>query len=209
MGLPDTLPGKLYLLAYPPDAACLRRRGELGLVLRAAALTDLLQRGLIADRAGCPLPDRPAPARLDPVLRSVLDQITESKPHGWERWVRTKDRPFTLAVRDRLSEEGYLDLAEHRVLGLFPTLRPVPRDQSVRQRLAAEVEAAFTGPAEQVEPWRAAVVALAAAGDMSTVLPRQRRRAERARIAELTALTGPAPAALRRAVRARHAAYSS
>ncbi|MFF7632471.1 GPP34 family phosphoprotein [Kitasatospora sp. NPDC008050] len=209
MDLPDTLPGKLYLLTYPPDSERQRHRGELGLALRAAALTDLLQRGLLADRSGCPQPDRPAPARLDPVLRSVLDQITESKPHGWERWVRAKDRAFTSVVRDRLSEEGYLDLAEYRVLGLFPTLRPVPRDPSVRGRLATEVDAAFTGPAQQVEPWRAAVVALAAAADLHTVVSRQRRRAERARIAELTTLTGPVPPALRRAVRSRRAAYSS
>ncbi|GAB2703175.1 GOLPH3/VPS74 family protein [Kitasatospora kifunensis] len=208
MDLPETLPGKLYLLAYPPDAERQRNRTPLSLLLRAAALTDLLQRGLLADQDGRPQPDRPAPSRLDPVLRTVLDQIAESKPHGWEYWVRRNDRAITHAVRDRLSEEGYLDLREYRVLGLFPALRPLPRDQSVRQRLGAEIEAAFTGPAQQVEPWRAAAIALAAPAELRTVLTRQRQRAEQARIAELTTLTGPVPAALRRAIRARRAAYS-
>ncbi|WP_329562246.1 GOLPH3/VPS74 family protein [Kitasatospora sp. NBC_01266] len=209
MDLPDTLPGRLYLLAYPPDSDRLRYRSDLDLLLRAAALTDLLQRGLLADRDGRPEPDGPAPSRLDPVLVTVLDEVAESRPRRWEHWVRVKGRAIKPAVRDRLGEQGYLDLVEHRVLGLFPTLRPVPREPDVRRRLAAEFEAAFTRPAAEVEPCQAAAVALAAAGEMRTVLSRQRQRAERDRIAELTARTGPVPRALRSAIQGRRAAHSA
>ena len=210
MDLPDTLPGRIYLLAYPPDKDRVAHRSQLGLLLRAAALTDLLQRGLLSDQHGRARSDGLAPDGLAPVLAAVLDRIAASRPRSWEHWVTADERGTARAVRDLLCEQGRLDLTEYRVLGLFPGRRAVPRDPAVRQQLATGVEAALAaGTAAEVEPWQAAVVSLAAAAELRPVLSRRRQHEQRARIAELTAITGPVPPALRRAIRSRRAAMSS
>lgn len=214
MKLPDTLPARMYLLAYQPSRGRHVQRTDLGLILRAAALVELLQRGLLVDGggkgsgegegSGTARPGSPAPAGLDPVLAGVLDQIEGSRPRRWEHWVRTGDRATARAVRDQLVADGTLDLEERRVLGLFPALRPVPSDPAVREHLLTAFAAALDGPLPQVEPWQAAMVTLAAEGRLHNVLAFRRRRELRDRIKELAQSAGPVPKALRRALDARH-----
>jgi Golgi phosphoprotein 3 (GPP34) len=209
MNLPRTLPARLYLLAYRPERGRMTQSGDLGLMLRAAALTDLLQRGLLRDDRGAAVPGDPKPTRLeDPLLTAVLERIADSRPRTWEHWVKVDSHTASRTVRERLAEDGTLELEQHRVLGLFPTLRPVPVDPEVRERLLAGFSAALTDPLPQVEPWQAALVALADAGRLRHLLSDRQRRGQRARIRELTALTGPVPRALLRAIRARQAAQS-
>ncbi len=210
MDFPDTLPGQLYLLAYPSGSDRLASGCELGLLLRAAALTELLLCGLLQDRDRCPHPDGPAPPQLDPVLAGVLDRITASRPRRWEHWVKADERATMRAVRDLLCAQGRLELVGHRVLGLFPAERPLLRDPAAREHLAAAVRATLDRDrVGEDDPRLAAVVSLAAAGGLRTVLSRRQRREHRARIAELTAITGPVPPALRSAIRGRRAAHSA
>ncbi|MCX4751074.1 GPP34 family phosphoprotein [Kitasatospora sp. NBC_01287] len=209
MDLPDTLAGRLYLLAHRPGSHRLTRRSDLGVMLRAAALTDLLQQGLLVDQGGHPRPGRPAPARLDPLLADTLDRITAApRLRSWRHWTAADPTGALRTVRGRLVEQGLLDLTEHRVLGLFPTLRPQPRDPRTHERLTAAIEQALTDPLPRVAPWQAALVSLAAAGDLRTALSGPQRRAHRERLAELTALTGAPAPALRHVVRSRRAARS-
>jgi len=208
MELRPSLPAQVYLLAYRPDRGRLAQRSDLGLMLRAAALTELLQRGLLNDDRDKAAIGDPAPAGLDPLLAEVLEQVAASRPRRWEHWIKVGNRAAPRAVRDQLTEDGPLELTRHRVLGLFPTLRPALVDPAPHQRLLAEFTSALTDPLPRVEPWQAALVSLADAGRLRHVLSGRQRREHRSRIRDLTALAGPAPSALRHAIQARHAVES-
>ncbi|MDH6141984.1 MULTISPECIES: GOLPH3/VPS74 family protein [Kitasatospora] len=205
--VPDTLQGKLFLLAYDPDKGRLTSRSNLDLLLRAAGLADLLRLGLIRDDRGRPVAVAPAPAGLDPLLAEPLRLIAQSRPRSWQRWIGRR-RPTVREVRGSLADQGVLRLEERRVLGLFHAVRIEPRDPRARKQLTAAVSAALRDPISRVEAADAALVALAHAGELTLVLSRQQRREEKARIAELADLCGPVPAALRRAIRSRRAAQS-
>ncbi|MEV7779668.1 GPP34 family phosphoprotein [Kitasatospora sp. NPDC088351] len=205
MELPGTLPGQLYLLAHDPERGRLTGTHNLEPLLRAAALTDLLQRGLLRDANGRPEVTGRAPAGLDPVLAGILTELADGRPRRWRNWIGRRRRT-TRAVRDGLAATGWIRLDEHRVLGLFRTVRPTPRDPRVRKALAAAVSSALHGPLSRVEPGDAALVALADAARLALVLPRKLRREQRERIAALAALCGPVPRALRQAIAARDSA---
>ena len=200
MDPPETLPARLYLLAYDPAKARLTARGRLGYVLRAAALAELLLGGHIEDAGGRPRAAARTPLPSDPVLAAVLDEIGQSRPRAWQHWVRRHSGAAKAAVAERLTAGGWIELQPRRVLGVVPVTRVVLREPPVLGRLGDRVRAALraTMPAASVEPRDAAMVALAAAGELSTVLPRAQRREHKQRIAELTEVTGPVAAALRK-----------
>lgn len=209
MDLPDTLPGKLYLLALDPERGRPVGRADLGLLMRAAALTDLLQRGLLQDTPGGPTAAGAAPKGLSPLLTELLARIAESRPRSWAWWIRLRDRPSgpsrpVHAVREELAATGWIRLEEHRTLGLFPSVRISERNPRARKALLAAVSAALRGRLSVVEPADAAMVALANAAQLRTVLTWRERRAYRERLAELTARSGPAPRELRAAIVARN-----
>lgn len=197
-----SLPDRLYLLA--------RRRGtDFAMVLRAAALTELWQRGLIEDRDGRPAPGAVPPRSLDPYLARVLESLGDSRSRSWRRCVGRARGRERRAVRDSLAERGVIELEERRILGTIPFLSPVAADGQLPEALRTAVTATLEDPAESVTPEQAALIALAAAGDVRSVLSRRQRRTQRARLADLTARSGPAVPALRAALRARRVARSS
>ncbi|MEY9949119.1 GPP34 family phosphoprotein [Kitasatospora sp. GAS1066B] len=213
MDLPDTLPARLYLLAFRPGTRQFSYHRHLGLIMRAAALTELLQRGLLIDDRGRPRLGRPAPAGLDPVLAAVLAEIAEQRPRrvlrprSWRRWIAANPGVTERAVRDRLRDDGLVIVSDHRARGLFPNRTRIRCDPAAHRQLVAVVEATLSGPVEAVEPWQAALVALAAAAELGAVLDGRTRWANRHRIRELKALTGPTPDALHRAIVAKRSAY--
>jgi Golgi phosphoprotein 3 (GPP34) len=81
MELPESLPARLYLLAYDRRRQRLTARTQLGYVLRAAALADLELRGNLTDQDG---KARVAGDRVvaDPVLDAVLQEIAGSRPRS-------------------------------------------------------------------------------------------------------------------------------
>ncbi|WP_035796724.1 GOLPH3/VPS74 family protein [Kitasatospora mediocidica] len=214
MDLPDTLAGKLYLLACDPETQRLVSRTDLDLLLRAAALTDLQLRGLLQDVDGKPSATGRAPQDLNPVLADLLSRIAETGPHSWGWWIRlhgrgnSPDRPAhpVRSVQDDLAKRGWIRVEEHRVLGLFNRSQITERDPRVRKALAATASTTLRGPVSQVEPADAALVALADAGQLRTVVTRSQRSEFRDRLAVLTEQTGPVPPALRNAVHSRNAA---
>jgi hypothetical protein len=209
MSLPDSLPGRLYLLACEPRTGRLVAQPGFGCLLRAAALTDLLLAGQLADDQG--RPRTTGRSRVaDPVLAAVRSQVDGSRPRSWQHWVKTRERATARAVRDQLAADGWVRLEPRRLLGIVPTTRVMLRDAAARQQLAATVDDALrrTLPLSQVDPRDAALVALSAAAEQRTVLTRRQRREHRERITRLTELTGPAAPALRKAVRATQAAAS-
>ena len=104
------------------------------------------------------------------------------------------------AVRDQLVAGYRIELRRYRMLGLLPAQRIVLRDRFERDRVVGAVDAAL-GDGWPVGDRTAALVAVAAAARMRTVLPRARRRAHRDRIAELTSRSAPVPNVLRTVLR--------
>jgi hypothetical protein len=201
---PDTLPAQLFLLAVDPARRRLTGRSELGYVLRAAALVDLQLTGHLVDDGGRPkAADNPEPP--DPTLEPVLRQVTADPRRRWAYWVRRDARRATGTVREQLVEGRRIELQPYRILGLVPATRIVVLEPFGRDRIVGAVEAALSD-GWPVGARTAALVALAAAARMRTVLPAGRRRAHRERIAQLTARTGPVPRALRRVLRDLRAA---
>ncbi|MFF7636462.1 GPP34 family phosphoprotein [Kitasatospora sp. NPDC008050] len=208
MDLPDTLAGRLRLLAFHSDSGRPAGYLDLDFALHAAALTDLLLRGLLVDRVSRADRRGPVPARLAPELQSILcgSALTQRQTARWDVLIERPAGTTAIgrAIDERLREGGFLRFAEDRGAGLFPAQRPFLHDVAARERLAGAVEAALVRPIEEVQPWQAALVVLAAECGIHTALSCARRRAERARLTELRALVpGPIPLAVRRVVRER------
>ena len=83
------------------------------------------------------------------------------------------------------------------------------RDRRAVKQYADEVRAELRGPASRTEPRTAAVLALAARGEIATVISRSERREYRQRLDELAVYTGPIADSLRKAWRAKQAQMAS
>jgi hypothetical protein len=200
---PDSLPAQLFLLAVDPARRRLTGRGELGFVLRAAALVDLQLSGHLVDDGGRPkAPGMPGPS--DPVLDPILAQVAAAPRRRWAYWVRKDARETVRWVRQQLVAGRRIELEPHRILGVLPARRIIVLDPFARDRIVGAIDAAL-GDGWPVGERTAALVALAAAGGMRTVLPPSRRRAHRKRLAELTARSGPVPTVLRKVLRGHRA----
>ncbi|GII80577.1 hypothetical protein Sru01_55590 [Sphaerisporangium rufum] len=209
MNLPETLPERLYLLAYDP------RRGRpvagfrLGYLLRAGILAELLLRGDLTDTGGRPKAARAHSA--DPLLDPVLQQIAAARPRSWQRWVSRATGAAVRDVRARLAAGGWIRLETHRVLGIFPYTKVTVRDPRVPKQLASTAASALKGgrPVERLAPADAALAALAAAVRLRTVLPRAEWRGVRHRAEELGDPIHPVPGALKKAVQQAEAAAAA
>ena len=202
---PDPLTGRLFLLGYDQRRQRIYGGTNHGYVIRAAALEELRLSGSIVDEQGKPRATGQA-APDDRVVAGVLAEITQSgKPRTWKHWINTNSRATYAAVRDQLDDRLYVRDEPYRALGLFPAHRTYVRDQSAVDALRAEVDRILTGTGP-ASPRAAALVTLAAAGELGTVLNWRGRRQYRERIKELT--TGPVPPALRKVLQAQQAAMA-
>ncbi|RJL22735.1 GOLPH3/VPS74 family protein [Bailinhaonella thermotolerans] len=210
MHAPETLPERLYLLAYDPERGRLTARSQLGMVVRAAALAELRIQGLLQDRD-----DRPAAAHGarsdDPLLAEILRQISESRPRRWHHWVGKNATRASRLVRERLAETGWIQTERRAVLGIFPYTRVSVSDPRPVRDLTDAVRHAVTTarPTTRRDEREAATVALCVTGDLKRVLDRRARRAHKDRIAKIVAQAGPVPPALRKAIRDSQAAAAS
>lgn len=204
--LPDSLPARMFLLAYDLDKQRLAVRGDqLGYVLRAAALTELFLDGRLIEEKRRP---RAATPGDDPY--GVFAQIAESRPRSWQHWVRKDAKAMVRTVMDELAGARYIRVRRHRRFGLFTREEVTVKDPRVVKSLWSGASSALRGrPLAHVSGHDAAAVALAAAGELKTVLPRAERRRHKRRIEELTARSGPAAPAVRKVIAAQHAAASS
>jgi hypothetical protein len=132
--LPESLPARLYLLAYDKRRQRLAARTQLGHVLRAAALADLELRGSLTDEDGKVRVVVDPPVG-DPVLDAALEEIAGSRPRTWGHWVRAGQRAIKRAVRDQLEAGRWIRVEPRRVLGLFPSAAITLRDPRALTRL--------------------------------------------------------------------------
>lgn len=201
MAVPDSLPQRIFVLAYDPDKGGVGLGTNLGAMLRAAALADLHRGGHLTDACGRVAIDVRHPCH-DPVLDALLEEIAGSKPHTWQSWIGHRQGTTVRAVRQQLSDGGWVHLQPRKILGLFPTTRVPLRDPRVRTELLDLVNAALHQPVGSIDSADAALVAIVAAGDLTLVLDRGTRRANKQRIQELTKLSGPIGPALRKSIQA-------
>ncbi|MFC3456420.1 GOLPH3/VPS74 family protein [Amycolatopsis speibonae] len=210
-----SLPAKAYLLACDVGKNKLRDRRRAGLLIRGAALTDLVLRGRVADADGR-VAVSGAGQTGDLVLDEMLAEIAAESPGKWKWWVRKDARGTLEALESQLDTAGVIELKTGRTLGLFPSRRPNVRDTATVDRLRATVDQTLRGPspASDVDASDAALTALAAAVELKGVVSGKDRRQYKDRIEELTERGGDAVPALRklfrelRAVRASAAASS-
>jgi hypothetical protein len=204
MTLPESLPARLYLLAYDPEKNRVTARSQLGLVLRAAALADLYLAGRVTDENGKARASGDRRPTGDPLLDEVLQELTEHRPRSWPGWI-ARGQSAVRTVRTQL-EAGLYIRVEHRKI--WPDKIEL-LDRSAVQRYADELRAELRQPASRTEPRTAAVLALAARGEIATVISRGERREYRQHLDELAVSTGPIADALRKAWRSKQAQEAS
>jgi hypothetical protein len=205
-----SLPAQAYLLACDTGRDRLPDRQRVALLVRAAALTDLVLRGLVVDGDGRPVVTG-AGGTGHLVLDDLLGDLAADPHRKWRAWVRRDARATLQSLETQLDAAGTITLKTSHVLGLFPRRRPVVRDRAEAARLHEVVAAALRGdePVSRVDPGAAALTSLAAAVELGAVLPRRERRAHKARLAELEDRAGAAVPALRKVVRELKAARAA
>jgi hypothetical protein len=205
MTLPESLPARLYLLAYDTEKNRVTANSRLGLVLRAAALADLYLAGRVTDENGKARATGDRRPTGDPLLDEVLQRLAEHRPRSWHGWIARGPHGAVRTVRAQL-EAGRCIRVEHRTI--LPD-RVELQDRGAVMRYADELRAELHRPASRTEPRTAAVLALAARGEITTVISRRERREHRQHLDELAVHTGPIADALRKAWRSKQAAVAS
>lgn len=168
-----SLPARLYLLAWDitrPEATGAAQPHHL---VRAGALVELAQRGLLTDDDGIATPVDLDASAGDAVLDGLLELVRESRPHGWRTWVTLRARVTLEAVREQLTADGYLRAEKHRVLGIFPTVEYVLDREAAVEALREETRQVLQGalPVGEVSERDAAVAALAGTVRLRTLAP--------------------------------------
>ncbi|GGW95781.1 GOLPH3/VPS74 family protein [Streptomyces lomondensis] len=204
---PLSLPARLCLLAWDTGGPTATGTARLSDLVRAGALTELAQRGLLTDEDGIATPVDLDAAAGDAVLDGLLELVRESFPHPWRTWVTLRARVTLDAVREQLVAEGWLRAERKRVLGVFPSVEYALERAAVVDALRAEARQVLQGPSPvaEVAERDAAVVALAAAADVLG----QDHVARARRVEELTGRAGAASPGLVTVVREVRTALSA
>ncbi|MDQ0773155.1 hypothetical protein QF026_001621 [Streptomyces aurantiacus] len=200
---PLSLPARLCLLAWDTTKLKVTGASQVPRLVRAGALTELAQRGLLADVDGVATPTDPDGGTGDPVLDGLLELVEESRPHTWRTWVGLRTRVTLDAVQAQLAADGYLRAEKTRVLGVFPSVEYELDRVAAVDGLREKARQVLAGPlpVDEVSERDAALVVLAAAAELRTLLTSREWRQYDERVAALAERSGTATPALRQAVR--------
>jgi Golgi phosphoprotein 3 (GPP34) len=207
--LPKGLADRAFLVAYDAERKKLAGAG-LGLLVRAAALQELLDAGLLVDDGG---KARVGRGRTDdPYLDALQQRVAASaKPRSWQHWVAGQEKEAYLSMRDRLADARLVRVERVRKFGLFPCTQVHVRDTRPVRDLRARLRRAVMegSPLQGLDPRDAALAPLVAAAELDTVFSGRERRTYRDRVKALGERSGPVAKALRKAVVAKQAAAAS
>lgn len=194
----DDLTCCIYLLAHDDAAEGPYDRSRTELLVRAAALIDLALRGRLGEDGGTVTVSGTDPTG-DPVLDGVLRDAAAG--HGWKHLMRRHRKRTLTEVENRLAAAGLLTVQAPRTR--FGTRRLTVTDRAVPAALRARVSAALhgAGPLPEIPAADAALLALAAAGDIRSVVSRQDQKTFRARIDAGTGSLADLAPGLEKAVR--------
>ncbi|MGW0610855.1 GOLPH3/VPS74 family protein [Streptomyces sp. NPDC002788] len=203
---PLSLPARLCLLAWDAARPPVGGTARLPDLVRAGALVELAQRGLLTDEDGIVTPAGLDASAGDAVLDGLLELVHESCPHSWRTWVRLRSRVTLDAVREQLVAEGHLRAEQKRVLGVFPSVEYALERAAAVEALREEAGQVLRGPlpVAEISERDAAVTALAAAAGFFG----EDGAAAEQRVEELTERAGAAAFELRRVVREVRTAVS-
>ncbi|MFE9454126.1 GPP34 family phosphoprotein [Streptomyces sp. NPDC006739] len=195
----DDLPCLMYLLAHDDSAAGPYDRSRMELLVRAAALVDLALLGRLREDGGTVTVCGTEPTG-HPVLDGVLRDTVAG--YGWKRLVRRHRKRTLTEVEDQLAAAGLLTVTAPRAP--FGTRRLTVTDHTVPAVLRARVSASLhgQGPVEDIPAADAALLALAAAGGVRSVISRQDQKTFRARIDACTQCLAALAPGLEKTVRA-------
>jgi hypothetical protein len=195
----DDLACLMYLLAYDDAAEGPYDRSRTELLVRTAALVDLALRGRLEEDGGGTVTVSGAQPTGDPVLDGVLRDAAAG--HGWKRLVRRHRKQTLTQVEDRLAAAGVLTVRAPRTR--FGTRRLTVSDPAVPAALRARVFAALHGDdlVTVIPAADAALLSLATAGRIRTVVSRQDHKTFRARIDACTGHLAAFAPGLEKAVR--------
>ena len=209
MDLPASLASRAYLLAFDTSKGKLTGRGQLGVMLRAAALTELFLDRRLTDVDG--KPKATGDRVTDPLLDGILREIAASRPRSWAYWTGRGGRATVRAVQEQLVDRRLISVEPYRVLGIFPARRISVRDTRLVHRLREAVTRALRGdtPIDRLDARDAALAALAAAGKLRVAVSRAQARERKQWITRLEEVAGPAVPALRKVIRQRAAAAAA
>ncbi|WP_037363257.1 GPP34 family phosphoprotein [Amycolatopsis orientalis] len=196
----DSLPVRAYFLACAPDGGPISRRSHAALLVRAAAITDLVLRGNLRDQHGHAEPTSAAPTG-DLLLDNLLAELRAHSPASWRALLRRGKNDALQSLETQLSAAGLLEEGSSSILR-----RKVfrPSDPARVRDAHAELDHALTAPLSDVDASTAALAAHAAASGAGMSRSEARRHADR--LKELESLAGPVVPALRKAVAGRRAA---
>ncbi|MEE4418825.1 GOLPH3/VPS74 family protein [Streptomyces bugieae] len=194
----DDLACLMYLLAHDDAAEGPYDRSRTELLVRAAALIDLALRGRLGETGGTVTVSGTEPTGA-PVLDGVLRDATAG--HGWKHLMRRHRKRTLTEVEDRLAAAGLLTVQTPRTR--FGTRRLTVADRAVPAALHARVSAVLhgDGPVQEIPTADAALLALAAAGGIRSVVSRQGQNLFRARIDACTGSLAALAPGLEKAVR--------
>ncbi|MGW7695540.1 GOLPH3/VPS74 family protein [Streptomyces asiaticus] len=189
----------MYLLAHDAAAEGPYDRSRTELLVRTAALADLALRGRLGEDGGTVTVSGTEPTGA-PVLDGVLREAAAGC--GWKHLIRYHRKQTLTQVEDQLAAAGLLTVKEPRTR--FGTRHLTVTDPAVPAALRARVSAALhgDGPVREIPAADAALLALAAAGGIRSVLSRQDHKTFRARIDACTGRLATLAPGLEKAVRA-------
>lgn len=205
-----TLPGRLYLLSYDRQKRRIRGGGYFGYAMRAAALADLYIAGRLVDENG-KVHTAIGPTPTEPLLKTVLEEVAESRPRKWQHWVTKSSGKAARAVRDQLEHEGWLRIEPRRILGIIPFDEIGLRQEHLVAKLLTESLHPLRGGqlVARTDKRQAALLALAATASLPTILTSQERRQYKQRLVEFADRAGPAIHALRKAIEAHNSSSAA
>ncbi|QES32875.1 GPP34 family phosphoprotein [Streptomyces venezuelae] len=205
-----SLPAKLLLLAWNGERGKFTGGPDLHLVVRAGALAELAQRGVIVETDGIVTPVTGARTG-DTVLDALVELIEESRPRKWRGWMTHRSGNTLNEVRDQLTAHGYLRLERRRVLGVFPVRHWELERAGYAEALQAEAGTVLRGPQSitEVSESEAALVMCAATGKLRPFVTGKDRRRYKDRLTELTDRGGGASLDVTRQMRALRKALAS
>ncbi|MDX2592079.1 GPP34 family phosphoprotein [Streptomyces sp. WI03-4A] len=194
-----SLPCLMYLLAHDAAAEAPYDRARTALLVRAAALTDLALRGRLREDGGT-VTASGTPPTGDVVLDGVLREAEGG--HAFKHLVRHHRKRTLTQVEDQLAAAGLLRVKEPRTP--FGARRLTVTDPAVAAALHARLATALhdTTPVRELPATDAALLALAAAGGVRSVVSRREHKTCRARIDACTKSLATLAPGLEHAVRA-------
>ncbi|MEV5809792.1 GOLPH3/VPS74 family protein [Streptomyces parvulus] len=142
----------MYLLCYTVDAGKFEDANLLGrgLLMRAAAMTELSRTGLLATHKK-KVTRLPVAAPHDDFLAEVFYDVAAGKPSGWLQYVHDKTAEAEETVRDQLVKADVVTVsAKRRLLGAFSSKAETVTDPQQVLHLRTTVRSAVmsgTAPA--------------------------------------------------------------